>query len=512
MLLALLLADLLVFHGNVAMIEDVYRSALELPPGTKATQDNASSVATRLRRFLRRAGYSLATVRAHVEGGRIIVDIDEGRLDKVIFLGGGAFETLRLRLDLHLDHDVFNKFELERQLRGLAHRLGLADFAYEVVPVPDVPAPRLSLDEVEPLDELSFGVVRPGRPYELHILVQPGVFRAGISPELQVDSLEGGGFGATYNGGRLIFREDRFRLGGRIAGALRERLDNSGTSFVFTRAIGDFAYFAPPIWPWLRPAIRARADLSARQRPDLQLESFEFATLEGGVDIVFHPHPAFRSRVGGGVERRMLYGLQGVGSAPPPPSLPASVAQNRPYAEASLDLTFDSRSLRRDQHHFLGLQARAYGKPDANSKGALHLSGRYQKILHLGWHELWVEATGFSRTGAILFPEEASIGGGDELRGPFGSDYARRLGALDLELRFSLLRDIFKLGIFHNAVAYGMIDRAADKETPKLADAMGLGVHALLIDEFQLDAWFGVGFANGGRFGSGGALRIVQAY
>ena len=53
MLLALLLADLLVFHGNVAMVEDVYRSVLELPPGMKATPDNAHSVATRLRRFLR---------------------------------------------------------------------------------------------------------------------------------------------------------------------------------------------------------------------------------------------------------------------------------------------------------------------------------------------------------------------------------------------------------------------------------------------------------------------------
>src|SRR5437660_1386465 len=406
MLLALLLADLLVFHGNVAMVEDVYRSVLELPPGMKATPDNAHSVATRLRRFLRRAGYSLATVRARAEASHIVVDVDEGRLDKTIFLGRGA----------------------------------------------------------------------------------------------------------TYNTGRLIFTEDRLRLGARIAGALRDRLDNSGTRFVFTRATGDVAYFAPPIWPWLRPAIRGRADLSSRQRPDLQLESFEFATLEGGVDVVFQPHAAIRSRVGGGVERRMLYGLQGVGSAPPPPSLPASVAQNRPYAEASLELTFDPRALRRDQHHFLGLQARAYGKPDANSRGALHLSGRYQKIVHLGWHELWIESTGFSRTGAILFPEEASVGGGDELRGPFGSDYARRLGAFDLELRFSLLRDIFKLGIFHNAVGYGMIDRATGKETAKLADAMGLGVHALIIDEFQLDAWFGVGFASGGRFGSGAALRIVQAY
>src|SRR5207244_7917074 len=86
-------------------------------------------------------------------------------------------------------------------------------------------------DDFEPLEELSLGLVRPGRPYELHILVQPGLFRPGISPELEVNSLEGGGIGAVYESGRLFFQEDRFRLGGRIAGALRERLDNSGSSF-----------------------------------------------------------------------------------------------------------------------------------------------------------------------------------------------------------------------------------------------------------------------------------------
>src|SRR5437868_1488113 len=123
MLLALLLAaaePLLVFHGNVALLEDVYRSVLDLPAGTKATPANARSVAARLRRFLHKAGYALATVQARVQGEQIAVEIDEGRLDKTIFLGGGSFETLRLRLDLHLHDDVFNKPELERQLKGLA--------------------------------------------------------------------------------------------------------------------------------------------------------------------------------------------------------------------------------------------------------------------------------------------------------------------------------------------------------------------------------------------------------
>src|SRR5881275_1401616 len=150
MLAALLLAPLLVFHGNVALLEDVYRSVLDLNGSTKATPAAARMVAVRLASFLHRAGYALATVRARADGEQIIVDIDEGRLDKVIFLGGGAFETLRLRLDLNIQQDVFNQPDLERQLRAMARRLGLGEFAYEIVPVPNVSTPQVQLDEIDP--------------------------------------------------------------------------------------------------------------------------------------------------------------------------------------------------------------------------------------------------------------------------------------------------------------------------------------------------------------------------
>src|SRR5439155_564868 len=83
-------------------------------------------------------------------------------------------------------------------------------------PTVSATAPRIQLDEINPLEKMSFGLVRPGRPYELHILVQPGKFRPGISPELEIDSVEGGAIGATYHSGRLLFQDDRWELGGRV--------------------------------------------------------------------------------------------------------------------------------------------------------------------------------------------------------------------------------------------------------------------------------------------------------
>src|SRR5260370_19162782 len=103
-----------------------------------------------------------------------------------------------------------------------------------------------------------------------------------------------------------------------------------------------------------------------------------------------------------------------------------------------------------------------------------------------GWDEFWLEARGISRTGYVVFPEEQSIGDGDLLRGPFGAGYARRVGGLNLEYRFSLLRGIFKLRLFHNAAVYGDLHRNPPRQQLSFADALGLRAHVLIIDAFPL--------------------------
>jgi hypothetical protein len=512
-MLGLLLAvPLLVFHGNVALVEDVYRSVLELPANSRASPATARMVVERLRRFLREAGYTLATVNAHVADDQIVVELDEGRLDKVIVVGGGAFETLRLRLDLHLQNNVFNQPELQRQLKVLAARVGLSDFAYEVVPVQHVEPPRVQLEEFETLEELSLGMVRPGRPYELHILVQPGVFRPGISPELEVDSLEGGGVGATYRSGRLLSPDDRWQLEGRIAGALRQPLDASGAYFTFTRAVGSAEYDAPPIAGVLRPSLNARFDVSDRQRPDLNLESYRFAAMEAAAKLLLVPDPHLRASAGAGAERRLLFYVAPKAGGVPVPGPQYSAAQTRLFAETELTLVFDPEALRRDRHHQIDLTARLYARPGDADQGALSLIGSWRKMWPQGWNEIWAEAYGFARSGYILFPEEQSIGDTELLRGPFGTQYARHVLGVDVEYRYSLMRDVFKLGLFNHAALYGEIDRVTNGEIAALADVVGLGVHALMIDEFQLDAWFGFGWTQRGLFDKGAALAIRQAF
>src|SRR5207245_8395230 len=116
--------------------------------------------------------------------------------------------------------------------------------------------------------------------------------------------------------------------------------------------------------------------------------------------------------------------------------------------------------IRRDHHHQLALGARLYGSPHSGDEGALHLSASYQKLWHLGWNELSLEARGISRTGFVVFPEEESIGGGDFLRGPFGAEYTRRLVALGVRYRLSLVPGVLQCGLCHAALARLRVARA----------------------------------------------------
>src|SRR5256885_9973899 len=125
---------LVVFHGNVLLDEVVYRSALDLPESARATSVEALEVSARIRGLLRRAGYDLASVRATVKGDQIAVEIDEGRLDKIIVLGEGLMETFRFKLELALPAGVFNRPILERQFPGLAAGPRLRPYPFQPVP------------------------------------------------------------------------------------------------------------------------------------------------------------------------------------------------------------------------------------------------------------------------------------------------------------------------------------------------------------------------------------------
>jgi len=93
-----------------------------------------------------------------------------------------------------------------------------------------------------------------------------------------------------------------------------------------------------------------------------------------------------------------------------------------------------------------------------SSDKAVWMRAAYQRRFPFGWHELWWQARGTLLAGGVLFPDEESIG--SYLHGSFaGSDFARKLASTGFELRYSLLRDVIKVGFLYDQLVFGAIDR-----------------------------------------------------
>jgi hypothetical protein len=89
------------------------------------------------------------------------------------------------------------------------------------------------------------------------------------------------------------------------------------------------------------------------------------------------------------------------------------------------------------------------------------------------------------------------------------TDYARKLGSTGLEFRYSLLRDVIKVGLFYDQVLFGAIDRTADTESLRSG---GPAVHLLLADQFQVDMHLAVGWSTKGATDHGISLGLRRVF
>ena len=134
---------LITVEGNKVLTDDVYRSVLALGPvvtsSTSTTappvlawvplldtdpETSARMIQEQVQDFLLSSGYDLAHVEVEAAPAQVILRVDEGQLDKVIFLREGTLANVELRFALHLPGEIFNRPLLERKLKKLAEDTG----------------------------------------------------------------------------------------------------------------------------------------------------------------------------------------------------------------------------------------------------------------------------------------------------------------------------------------------------------------------------------------------------
>jgi hypothetical protein len=176
----------------------------------------------------------------------------------------------------------------------------------------------------------------------------------------------------------------------------------------------------------------------------------------------------------------------------------------RGLLEARLELVFDRENNRTDRRHYLNGAVVQYIGRTRDDPNFGWVSAAYQQITPFGWHDLIFRSHGRALWGdlrnigtpaertEINFHNEDGLG--EYTHGIFGRFFVQHAVEANIEFRFSVTRDLFKLSLFHQVVLFGEIDRNTGRESARMAAMIGPGLNVLIEGLFQLDIYgsFGV--------------------
>jgi len=528
------------FNGNKVLAEEVYRAVLDLSPSAKADAQTAQVVQQRLETLLHRSGYELGTVRTHVVDGKAIaVDIDEGQLEKVVFRGKLTLKTLRFKLALQVPDEIFNRPELERQLRTLPAELGMDPVWYELVPTKAIKTARPQMESLGPLNDIQgYELLRPQSAYELHVFFTEHDWDTGPGLDLRTSNVDGLELIGNDQGAGLLAENDRWRVAASAGMGVRSRIDGGEYYPTFSRAYAEAKYYASV--PVVRPLLEVRGEVVSRQRADLFLENYD----QSLADVLLKMQYEFASKqdivFGFGLRRTDIWGvsrsapanldpntliLNGLDYPDPPSGDPHAILPPLPhtgffrtFAELKFNYLFDDGRERWDRRHELTIEARHFfGVHEQEQFGEARLA--WQRVIPFGWDDLWLRAHATYLWGAndsIPFTNEEQLGG-THVRNVFNNEYVHKVGSASIEYRFSITRDIFKVSVFNDAAGFGVVGRTKDiillPDQLSYADSAGAGFHVLVEGMFQVDMYYAFGFAtNEPHFDHGFSLSLQKVF
>ena len=499
--------------GNIVLPPGVYISVLRYAGWQHAPEmpnERAQWIRETLEDFLRRSGYELATVDVRYERGDYILSVDEGRLDKVVFRNTGTWEAIQLVFMVDLPGRVFNRYVVESELRNVQKRISVRSLSYEIVPVDASRRERVQVAQPRIIED--FELLTPGEDYELHIFLDRGRKRAGFDIGLGARPPDGVRIDVDYLAPSALLREDRLELYGKVGVRIRDIGRVRGNRAGISQAGLGLAWSTPAFAQLFRIVARIEGSLEARRREDdLRLENYFFAPMQLGLGFVFE-RKGLGFGLDGGIEQRNFFGARSTDAVPVPVLDETETSNLRAFTGAHFSWVLNPERLRKDRQHEVLVSTRVLW-PLVNAEGTIQeFVADYNNVLTFGFDEFRYSLRGVLLEGQVPFYSEVAMGDGF-LRSAFqGEVYARRVGAVGLEYRLSLTRDILKLSLFSDIAVYEALDDLRVAQGLESIANVGLGFHVLVMDTFQVNTYLGPGLRSDGELDFGVSLGVSLAY
>jgi hypothetical protein len=395
---------------------------------------------------------------------------------------------------------VFNGPALERQVAMLSKKIGLPVVKYSLVPTANPTHFGPQLENLPVIEGLE--LLHARKRYELRFYFQENDWDTGLGADLRSGYIDGLEAGLNYQGVGLF--NDRWRVAASAGVGLRFTINEHQLYPAFSRAFGEFRWYARKFLGFIRPGIWITSNLFARQRKDLGVENYEEASAIGSVHVAFDLAEGAKLTPTVGVQWRRVFWITPTERADPL-LIPPDSQRVRTFIELRAEWVIDQNNEWYRQHR-LEAGARYYlGLSLSSDAEGLQPYGwvfyRYQKFFTFGWHDLLVKSRMRLAFGDVQFHDDENLG--EYLHGAFGDTFVHKVGNVSAEFRFSLSRDVFKVSLFAEAAAWGQVNRIdmPNTESFRFGAAAGPGLHFLIQGMFQMDMYATFGWYMNRGFG-----------
>jgi hypothetical protein len=409
---------------------------------------------------------------------RFRLELDEGYLDRITFVGANTLRILILRIEVYLPKKIFHVPTVERILARLKKRYKLKKAYVKIRAIgPEMRAPD--------------GSRMPRRELRVYFVSE---VLDGWGLGISLSSTYGVVPRVSYSERRVFFDDDRLSAMLGVGFPYRQYLFSESPEFTWVHGFARGRYRFPRLASGrLAPAIEGEYAMSRLQRTDLDPAIDRYLLNRGGVmaQLELTLSSLVTLELGAGWMNTTTWDLQTPSETPsdtyPNVSIDAFVGRLRGR------LAVDSGPQRADLRTTLQGEVRA---EIAKEQWLVSSELRAQYASCIGYHCLLLRARGTVILGEVGFWNQRPLG--DHLRVFFDNRFwIEEALSLTAALRIGLWSERVQLGIFHDLATFG--DRRDPTQTTvAVANAFGPSLHFLLFDVFSLDLYYGFGFAPGG--------------
>lgn len=497
--------------GNVVFSPNVYEAVVGLSPSTPINDRVSRRVETEVLRFLRASGYTLARVAARPRGDVVDVVVDEGRLRRVVFPGQDAMHAIGMTLALDLQDNVFNEPDFEAKLPEIERQFGVTITGYELVPTEEESGRDFGIPGLPGFKTLSEWLNVPTRGgWELFVFSSRDELPAGWGLNADFVGPDGLTTSLFHRWRSVLLRDDRLEVSPEIGLRVQDILtDGEGRRF-WSRVGGGVRWVSPPLGGGrVRPFVWPRALVISRQRRDLNIELYDFFQFEPVVGGRIPVGDWLELRLGaGGQYRNLLLVRQEPDAAEIPKETPAD--EWRALFSVGAEIRFGREPLRLDRGHHIDLEGRAYTL--VGRQALYYFSAGYEKVWPVfEYDDFELRFGGETVAGDVTFTDEVRVA--DHVRGLFGDEfYTDHITSASLEYRYALVENVLKVAAFHDGALFRGVDRETGRQFPRVANAFGLGLTAVVFEVFEASVYGAFGFMSEGPSDLGLVFSLRQLF